>query len=39
MKSAVSPWTSEMQLTDAIRGPLAEVFRLKEAIQNYQHPK
>ncbi|KAK9501038.1 hypothetical protein O3M35_002162 [Rhynocoris fuscipes] len=38
MKSAVSPWTNEMQLTDAIRGPLAEVFRLLEAIQNYRHP-
>lgn len=39
MKSAVTPWTKEMQLTDAIRGPLAEVFTLKEIIQNYQHPK
>lgn len=39
MKSTVSPWTSGMQLTDAIRGPLAEVFRLKETIQNYQEPK
>ncbi|XP_014258419.1 sterol regulatory element-binding protein cleavage-activating protein isoform X1 [Cimex lectularius] len=38
MKSAVSPWTEDMILTDAIRAPLAEVFRLIEAIQNYQHP-
>ncbi|KAG8338717.1 hypothetical protein J6590_000396 [Homalodisca vitripennis] len=36
MKSAVFPWTEEMELTDAYRAPLAEVFPLLEAIQNYQ---
>ncbi|KAF6198482.1 hypothetical protein GE061_008230 [Apolygus lucorum] len=38
LKSAVSPWTAGMLLTDAIRAPLAEVFRLLEAVQNYKHP-
>ncbi|BES99776.1 cleavage-activating protein [Nesidiocoris tenuis] len=38
LKSAVSPWGDGMQVTDAIRAPLAEVFRLIEAIQNYKHP-
>lgn len=36
MKSAVFPWTEDLKLTDAFRAPLAEVFPLLEAIQNYQ---
>uniref|UniRef100_A0A1B6CPD3 Sterol regulatory element-binding protein cleavage-activating protein n=1 Tax=Clastoptera arizonana TaxID=38151 RepID=A0A1B6CPD3_9HEMI len=38
MKAAVSPWTDDLYLTDAIRAPLAEVFKLLEVIQNYQQP-
>ncbi|CAB0019476.1 unnamed protein product [Nesidiocoris tenuis] len=38
LSCAVSPWGDGMQVTDAIRAPLAEVFRLIEAIQNYKHP-
>ncbi|KAL1116560.1 hypothetical protein AAG570_005032, partial [Ranatra chinensis] len=37
LKSAVSPWVDGMLLTDAIRAPLAEAFRLVEAVQNYKH--
>ncbi|XP_054271772.1 sterol regulatory element-binding protein cleavage-activating protein [Macrosteles quadrilineatus] len=38
MKTAVFPWTEDLKLTDAFRAPLAEVFPLLEAIQNYQDP-
>lgn len=38
MKSAVFPWTDDLKLTDAFRAPLAEVFPLLEAIQNFQEP-
>lgn len=36
MRTAVSPWTEDLVLTDAFRAPLAEVFKLLEVIRNYQ---
>jgi hypothetical protein len=36
MRTAVSPWTEDLLLTDAFRAPLAEVFKLLEVIRNYQ---
>lgn len=36
MKTAVSPWNEKLVLTDAFRGPLAEVFTLLESIRNYE---
>ncbi|KAJ9574024.1 hypothetical protein L9F63_008550, partial [Diploptera punctata] len=37
MRTMVAPWTDDLVLTDAFRAPLAEVFKLLEAVQNYQH--
>ncbi|XP_006568073.1 sterol regulatory element-binding protein cleavage-activating protein isoform X2 [Apis mellifera] len=39
LRVGVVPWTEELTLMDAFRGPLYEVFNLLEIIQNYQHPK
>lgn len=39
LRVGVIPWTEELTLMDAFRGPLYEVFNLLEIIQNYQHPK
>lgn len=36
VRSAVIPWTPEMQLVDALRGPLDILFELIESISNYQ---
>lgn len=39
LRVGVIPWTEDLTLTDAFRGPLYEVFNLLEIIQNYQHPE
>ncbi|XP_076236809.1 SREBP cleavage activating protein isoform X2 [Calliopsis andreniformis] len=39
LRVGVIPWTEELTLMDAFRGPLYEVFNLLEIIQNYQHPE
>ncbi|XP_054005526.1 sterol regulatory element-binding protein cleavage-activating protein [Hylaeus anthracinus] len=39
LRTAVVPWTEDLTLMDAFRGPLYEVFNLLEIIQNYQHPE
>lgn len=36
VKSAVSPWKSDLILTDAFRAPLADAFHLNELIDNHQ---
>lgn len=36
LRGTVSPWTKDLILTDAIRSPLAESFKLIELISNYQ---
>ncbi|CAG0897071.1 unnamed protein product [Darwinula stevensoni] len=38
IKASVSPWTDEMILTDAFRGPLAAAFQLTELVSNFQSP-
>lgn len=35
---SVLPWTPDLILTDAYRGPLAEVFKLIEVVRNHQAP-
>lgn len=37
VKSTVAPWSENLILTDAFRGPLAESFKLVELVHNYQH--
>ncbi|XP_071451860.1 sterol regulatory element-binding protein cleavage-activating protein, partial [Hetaerina americana] len=37
VKTAVTPWTDDLILTDAFRAPLSEVFDLLEVIRNYQN--
>jgi len=32
----VTPWSDNLVLSDAFRGPLAESFKLVEIIRNYQ---
>ncbi|XP_050523788.1 sterol regulatory element-binding protein cleavage-activating protein isoform X2 [Daktulosphaira vitifoliae] len=39
MRSMVTPWTEDLVLSDAFRGPLAESFKLVEIIRNYQFEK
>ncbi|XP_053690026.1 sterol regulatory element-binding protein cleavage-activating protein [Sabethes cyaneus] len=36
MRSSVVPWEDDLQLTDAFRGPLYEVFKLIEIISNHE---
>lgn len=36
MRSMVTPWSDNLVLSDAFRGPLAESFKLVEIIRNYQ---
>ena len=36
VRSAVIPWTADMQLVDALRGPFEVIFELIESISNYQ---
>lgn len=36
LKSVVLPWHKKLQLTDAFRGPLFEVFKLLEIINNHE---
>lgn len=36
VRSAVIPWTEDMQLVDALRGPFDVLFELIESISNYQ---
>ncbi|XP_058827958.1 sterol regulatory element-binding protein cleavage-activating protein [Topomyia yanbarensis] len=36
MRSSVVPWEDDLQLTDAFRGPLYEVFKLIEIIRNHE---
>ncbi|KAG8189219.1 hypothetical protein JTE90_013751 [Oedothorax gibbosus] len=36
VKSAVSPWTSDLILMDAFRGPISTAFHIKEILTNYQ---
>ncbi|CAH2035548.1 unnamed protein product, partial [Iphiclides podalirius] len=36
MKIGVSPWTSNLRMWDAFRGPLHEIFRLLETIRNHE---
>ena len=36
LRVGVVPWTNDLSLTDAFRGPLYEIFNLLEIIQNYQ---
>ncbi|XP_022235120.1 sterol regulatory element-binding protein cleavage-activating protein-like, partial [Limulus polyphemus] len=35
VKSAVSPWTQDLNLMDAFRGPLAEAFQIVETVSNF----
>ncbi|KAF0302115.1 Sterol regulatory element-binding protein cleavage-activating protein [Amphibalanus amphitrite] len=37
VRAAVTPWQSDMILTDAYRAPLSRVFALTESIANFQH--
>ncbi|XP_012541992.1 sterol regulatory element-binding protein cleavage-activating protein [Monomorium pharaonis] len=39
LRVGVIPWSEDLTLMDAFRGPLYEVFNLLEIIQNYQHPE
>ncbi|XP_063979282.1 sterol regulatory element-binding protein cleavage-activating protein [Diachasmimorpha longicaudata] len=39
LRTGVVPWTNDLALSDAFRGPLYEVFNLLEIIQNYQDPE
>ena len=39
LRIGVMPWSEDLTLMDAFRGPLYEVFNLLEIIQNYQHPE
>ncbi|KAG5316607.1 SCAP protein, partial [Pseudoatta argentina] len=39
LRIGVIPWSEDLTLMDAFRGPLYEVFNLLEIIQNYQHPE
>lgn len=36
LRSVVLPWTEELAMTDAFRGPLFEVFKLLEIINNHE---
>ncbi|CRK90733.1 CLUMA_CG004425, isoform A [Clunio marinus] len=36
LRSAVLPWSKDLTLTDAFRGPLFEVFKLLEIINNHE---
>lgn len=36
LRVAVLPWSEDLSLMDAFRGPLYETFNLLEIIQNYQ---
>lgn len=36
LRSSVMPWTEDMQLMDAFRAPLYEVFRLLEIVRNHE---
>ena len=36
LRSSVLPWTDDMQLMDAFRAPLYEVFRLLEIVRNHE---
>ncbi|XP_065077845.1 sterol regulatory element-binding protein cleavage-activating protein [Ochlerotatus camptorhynchus] len=36
MRSSVVPWEEDLQLTDAFRGPMYEVFKLIEIIRNHE---
>lgn len=36
LRSSVLPWTDDMQLMDAFRAPLYEVFKLLEIIRNHE---
>ncbi|EDV98177.1 GH22819 [Drosophila grimshawi] len=36
LRASVLPWTDEMQLMDAFRAPLYEVFKLLEIVRNHQ---
>lgn len=36
LRSVVLPWNKDLQLTDAYRGPLFEVFKLIEIINNHE---
>lgn len=36
LRASVLPWTDEMQLMDAFRAPLHEVFKLLEIVRNHQ---
>lgn len=37
LRSSVTPWTPDLKLMDAFRGPIYEVFNLLEIVQNYQN--
>lgn len=39
LRVGVVPWTEDLTLTDAFRGPLYEIFNLLEIIRNYQDPE
>ncbi|XP_046420988.1 sterol regulatory element-binding protein cleavage-activating protein isoform X1 [Neodiprion fabricii] len=39
LRVGVVPWTEDLSLTDAFRGPLYEIFNLLEIIRNYQDPE
>lgn len=39
LRVGVTPWSEDLTLMDAFRGPLYEVFNLLEIIRNYQHPE
>lgn len=36
LRASVLPWADEMQLMDAFRAPLSEVFKLLEIVRNHQ---
>lgn len=39
LRTSVIPWSEKLQMNDAFRGPLHEVFKLLEIISNHEDPK
>lgn len=36
LRSCVTPWSNDLTLTDAYRGPLNEIFKLLEIVRNHE---
>lgn len=39
MRSSVLPWNDDMQVMDAFRAPLYEIFKLLEIVRNHESPE